>query len=155
MASDRPALIVRRYDFDLKDQRIDLNYTPCKGEVLIVTEGVRGVALLKTTGGVMWTLPSGRIDVNEAPETAARRVAVNKCGIRLGDVDLKALYDVTRHYENVSVKRLFVVYLAKVDDYHGGAQRDDRSPCVFHSENLDKLVCEEIDSQAIADCLEK
>jgi ADP-ribose pyrophosphatase YjhB (NUDIX family) len=155
MASDRPALIVRRFDFDLKDRRIDLNYTPCKGEVVIVTEGVRGVAFLKVQGAAIWTLPSGRIDVNEAPETTARRIAMDRCGIRLGEVDLRALYDVTRHYENVSVKRLFVVYLAKVEDYHSGAHTEDHPPCVFHSTDLDKLMCEEIDSQAIADCLEK
>lgn len=155
MASDRPALLVRRFDFDLKDRRIDLNYTPCKGEALFVTEGSRGVALVKTGGAVIWTLPSGRIGMNEAPEAAARRIAKERCGIRLGEMDLRALYDVTRHYENVSVKRLLVVYRAKVEDYQSVKHEDGRPRCAFHSADLEGLVCEEIDSQAIADCLEK
>lgn len=155
MASDRPALLVRRFDFDLKDRRIDLNYTPCKGEVLFVTEGVRGVALVRTEGAVIWTLPSGRICVNEAPEAAAKRIAKEICGIRLGEMDLMALYDVTRHYENVSIKRLLVVYRAKVEDYHSGTDEDGRTRCAFHSTDLEELVCEEIDSRAIADCLER
>lgn len=155
LADDRPGLLVRRYDFDLKDRRIDLNYTPCKGEAVFVTEGAKGVALVKTKGTVIWTLPSGRIDVNEAPEATARRIAKERCGIRLGEMDLRALYDLTRHYENVSIKRLLVVYRAKVEDYDCGAHEDGRQQCVFHSADLEELVCEEIDSQAIADCLEK
>jgi ADP-ribose pyrophosphatase YjhB (NUDIX family) len=155
MASDRPALLVRRFDFDLKDRRMDLDYTPCKGEVLFVTTGARGVALVRTEGAVIWTLPSGRVCVNEAPEATARRIANERCGIRLGEMELMALYDVTRHYENVSIKRLLVVYRAKVEDYHSGTDEDGRPRCVFHSADLEGLVCEEIDSQAIADCLEK
>ncbi len=155
MASDRPALLVRRFDFNLEDRRIDLDYAPCKGETLFVTGGARGVALVKTEGATIWTLPSGRIGVNEAPEAAARRIAKERCGIRLGEMDLRALYDVTRHYENVSVKRLVVVYRAKVEDYHSAAPEDGHPRCVFHSADLEELVHDEIDSQAIGDCLEK
>ncbi len=155
LASDRPALLVRRFDLDLRDRRMDLNYAPCKGEVLFVTEGVRGVALVKMKGAVIWTLPSGRIEANDAPEATARRIAKERCGIRLGELDLRALYDVTRHYENVSVKRLLVVYRAKVEDYPSGAHEDGHPQCVFHSADLEELVFEGIDSQAIADCLEK
>ena len=155
LAADRPALVVRRYEFDLKDRPIDLNYTPCKGEAVFVTDCDRGVALVRSRGSAMWTLPSGRIDVNESPEDAARRIAMDRCHIRLGKVELTALYDVTRHYENISVKRLFVVFRADVADFHSGQSKDAQYECSFHSTDLDRLVCEEIDSQAIADSLEK
>lgn len=155
LAADRPALVVRRFEFDLKDRKIDLNYTPCKGEAMFVTDCDRGVALVRGKGSAMWALPSGRIDVTESPEDAARRIAMDRCHIRLGKVDLTALYDVTRHYENISVKRLFVVFRADVVDFHSGQSMDAQYECSFHSTDLDRLVCEEIDSQAIADSLEK
>lgn len=156
LAAGRPSLIVRRFEFDLTGRELDLNYTPCKGEALFVTDCARGVALVRREGAVMWTLPSGRIDVNESPETTARRIAMERCHIRLGEVDLRALYDVTRHYENISVKRLFVVYRASVEDYHSGVSTaDTHTECLFHSADLEDLVCEEIDSNAIADSLEK
>jgi ADP-ribose pyrophosphatase YjhB (NUDIX family) len=155
LASEKPSLIVRRFEFDLRDRPMDLNYTPCKGEVVFVTDCARGVALVRRKGAVMWSLPSGRIGVNESPEAAARRVATEICRIRLGEIDLRALYDVTRHYENISVKRLFVVYRACVEDFHSGPATDACAECSFHCSDLDRLVCEEIDSQAIADSLEK
>lgn len=155
MATDRPSLIVRRFEYELTDRRIDLEYQPCKGEALFVTDCMRGVALVKSDGAKMWTLPSGRIDVNESPEAAARRIAVERCCIRLGEVDLRALYDVTRHYENISVKRLFVIFRAEVEDFHSGGGRMPDTVCTFHSSDLGDLVCEEIDSQAITDCLGK
>jgi ADP-ribose pyrophosphatase YjhB (NUDIX family) len=155
LAADRPSLIVRRFEYELTDRRIDLEYQPCKGEALFVTDCDRGVALVKREGAKMWTLPSGRIDVNEPPEATARRVALERCRIRLGEVDLRALYDVTRHYENISVKRLFVIYRAEVEDFHSGGGRSPVTECSFHSSDLGDLVCDEIDSQAIADCLGK
>lgn len=155
LATDRPSLIVRRFEFDLRSRAIDLDYTPCKGEALFVTECLKGVALVKRDSAAIWSVPSGRIDVNESPEDTARRVALERCGIRLGKLDLRALYDVTRHYSNISVKRLFVVYRASVEDFCSGSHSDTHTTCRFHSADLDSIVCEDIDSQAIADCLEK
>ncbi|MDH3364820.1 MAG: NUDIX hydrolase, partial [Thermoplasmata archaeon] len=110
MAERTPSLTVRRYEFNLLDREIDLNYTPCKGEVVIVTRRKGGIVLVRAKGTAMWTLPAARIRMDEMPEDAARRVALERCGLKLTGADLKAFYDVTRHYQNVSVKRLFVVY---------------------------------------------
>lgn len=155
LAADRPALVVRRFEYDLTDRRIDLEYQPCKGEALFVTDCMKGVALVRREDARMWMLPSARIDVNESPETTVRRTAAEQCCISLGELDLRALYDVTRHYENISIKRLFVVYRAGVKDFHSGGQHAHGIECSFHSSDLGDIVCEEIDSQAIADCLGK
>jgi len=153
MAAQVPSLTVRRYEFDLLDHKIDLNYTPCKGEVVIVTRRDGGVVLVKSKGTIMWTLPAARIRMDEAPEDAARRVAKERCGLHLTEASLKALYDVTRHYQNVSIKRLFVVYGCSTDMDPDGSLTMSTDECAVHFDDLDRLALEEIDAQAIADCL--
>ena len=154
LVCDIPDIIVRRFEFDLLDRKIDLDYTPCKGETVVVVKGkAGGVYLVRKGAAAIWSVPSGRIEMNESPETAGHRVAKERCGLELERTKLKALYDVTRHYENISVKRLFVVYECEATK---GEQRPPETPetkCVLHKADLDKLVLEDIDSQAIADCL--
>ncbi len=153
MAAKVPSLTVRRYEFDLLDHEIDLNYTPCKGEAVIVTRRNGGVVLVKSKGAVMWTLPAAKIRMDEAPEDAARRIARERCGLSLTAANLRALYDVTRHYQNVSVKRLFVVYDCSTDADPDRSLAISNDECSVHFDDLDKLTLEEIDAQAIADCL--
>ena len=153
LAAKTPSLTVRRYEFDLADTDIDLNYAPCKGEVVIVARRGDGVALVKPKGATIWTLPCARIGMNESPEEAAVRVARERCGLRIREAELKAFYDVTRHYRNVSVKRLFVVYSCVIRDDLDDAAKETEDECSIHSGNLDSIVFEEIDTQALSDCL--
>jgi ADP-ribose pyrophosphatase YjhB (NUDIX family) len=120
---------------------------------VIVTRRNGGIVLVKAKGTVMWTLPAARIGMDETPEDAARRVAMERCGLNLIAVDLKAFYDVTRHYQNVSVKRLFVVYCCSTDMDPDGSLATSTDERAIHFDDLDKLALEEIDAQAIADCL--
>jgi ADP-ribose pyrophosphatase YjhB (NUDIX family) len=153
LASDTPNLVVRRFEFDLLEMEFDMNYTPCKGEAVIVTKRKGGVYLVRKGAAEMWTLPSGRIAMDEAPRTAGVRIARESCGIELEGMKLRALYDVTRHYGNISVKRLFVVYDAEAADGEQLPPETPNTKCVLHTDDLDKLVLEDIDSQAIADCM--
>ena len=151
LAEKAPSVIVRRYEYDLVDRDIDLNYTPCKGEVVVVARRDGGVFLVKDRGAVLWTLPCARIAMNETPSRAAHRVARDRCGIAINEPELKALYDVTRHYRNVSVKRLFVVYGCTAE--HEGTAARMEGECSLHTGDLDELPLEEIDAQALSDCL--
>ena len=153
LAARTPSLIVRRYEFDLVDAELDLNYTPCKGEVVIVARRGEGVALVKAKGTMIWTLPCARIRMDESPEEAAVRVARERCGLDIDDAKLRAFYDVTRHYRNVSVKRLFVVYSCAIHGNPDDATKDTDDDCSIHSGDLDSIVLEEIDTQALSDCL--
>lgn len=152
LAMTTPSLVVRRFEFDLSGDRLDLEYTPCKGEAVVVIRGRDGVALLKGDDEVVWTLPAGRIGTGEEPSTAARRIAKESCGLGLRSLTLVGLYDVTRHYSNVSLKRLSTVYLGETDDLPGA---EVCGRCVFHLEDLETLPVGELDSTAVADCLEK
>ena len=151
LATTTPSLVVRRFEFDFGGDRLDLEYRPCKGEAVVVIRGSDGVALLKGDGDD-WMLPSGRIGTDEEPSAAARRVARESCGLGLRSLVLVGLYDVTRHYSNVSLKRLSTVYLGETDDTPG---EDMRGRCAFHLEDLESLPVGELDSAAVADCLEK
>ncbi len=155
LVSDTPDIVVRRFEFDLLDREIDLDYTPCKGETVVVVKGkAGGVFLVRRGAAAVWSVPSGRIEMSESPETAGLRVAKERCGLDLARIRLKALYDVTRHYENISVKRLFVVYeceAAETDQPRAPVTPD--TECALHTSDLDELVLEDIDSQAIADCM--
>ena len=115
LALTTPHIEVRRFDFDMKGMKADLNYVPCKGQLVLVISGQNGVLLTKKKGGV-WSLPSGRIGTIEEPVKAAKRIANEECGIGLKSVELAGMYDVVWHYSDVSVKRLHLVYAALTDD---------------------------------------
>ena len=153
MASDAPDLIVRRFELDLLEMDFDMNYTPCKGEAVVVTKSGGGVLLVRKGAASVWTLPSGRIAMGETPEQAGARVADEECGIDVQNMKLRALYDVTRHYANISVKRLLVVYECESACAERRAPETPGTECALHTDDLDKLVLEDIDSQAIADCM--
>ncbi|UCE80979.1 MAG: NUDIX hydrolase [Methanobacteriota archaeon] len=144
---------MRRYEFDLIDHELDLDYTPCKGEVVVVFRKGDGVVLMKAKGATRWTLPCARIDMGETAEMAALRVAEGLFGAVVQEAEPRALYDVTRHYSNVSVKRLFIVYSCRTDMELVSKVKDQDSECSLHFGDLDELSLEELDSQALADCL--
>ena len=153
MAADAPDLVVRRFEFDLLEMEFDMNYTPCKGEALVVTKSGGGVLLVRKGAASIWTLPSGRIAMNESPDQTGLRVADEECGVDVQAMRLKALYDVTRHYANISVKRLIVVYECEAVRAERRPPETPGTECALHTDDLDKLVLEDIDSQAIADCM--
>ncbi len=155
LAMSTPELNVRKFEHDLASQAADLNYPPCKGQVILVAMGPKGTALVKEKGSSMWSLPTGRISPVESPQEAARKVALGSCGIHLRTLELVALYDVTRHYSNLSVKRLYVVYRAMTDDGEcargeGGNVRE----AGFFGEEAASMVDTEMDRSALDDSRE-
>ncbi|UCE91817.1 MAG: NUDIX hydrolase [Methanobacteriota archaeon] len=153
LAADTPDLVVRRFELDLLEMKFDMDYTPCKGEAVVVTKRREGVFLLRKGAASVWTLPSGRIAMDEAPEEAGARVVSESCGIDAEGMRLRALYDVTRHYGNISVKRLLVVYECEAGSAEPRTPEAPGTKCALHTDDLDKLVLEDIDAQAIADCM--
>jgi len=115
LALTTPHIEVRKFDFDMKGVKADLNYVPCKGQLVLVISGKNGVLLTKKNGGA-WSLPSGRIGTSEEPIKAAKRIAKEECGVDLKSIELAGMYDVVWHYSDVSVKRLHLVYAALTDD---------------------------------------
>jgi ADP-ribose pyrophosphatase YjhB (NUDIX family) len=155
LALTTPHIEVRKFDFDMKGMKADLNYVPCKGQLVLVISGGNGVLLTRKKGGE-WSLPSGRIGTNEEPVKAAKRIAKEECGIGLKSVELAGMYDVVWHYSDVSVKRLHLVYAATTDDHvcvpgeAGGAIQAKffaNTPEAFSKDEM--LAC------ALSDCSEK
>jgi hypothetical protein len=116
LAITTPKFEVRHLSFDMGEEKADLDYSPCKGQVVLVARGPGGTALTKTRSREGWGLPSDRIGPNEDIGMSPKRVAKEMCGIMLRSVELAGIYDVVWHYSNVSVKRLHVVYACLTDD---------------------------------------
>ncbi len=68
--------------------------------------------------------------------------------MHLRSTDLAAMYDVVRHYKDVTIKRLHIVYAALTDDEcsHGAK---------FHKEVPASMLLDELDRAALDDCSEK
>jgi ADP-ribose pyrophosphatase YjhB (NUDIX family) len=155
LAMTTPHFEVRRFEFDVKWKKADLNYVPCKGQLVLVIVGENGIVLTKTKGKG-WELPSGRIGACEEPGKAAKRIAREECGVGLRSLELAGIYDVIWHYSDVSVKRLHLVYAGFTDDKEcaltsaqGGAQARFFKEVPESSSKDELLVC------AMTDCSEK
>jgi len=116
LAITTPEFEVRKIEYDRSDRKADLNYPPCKGQVVVVVRGPSGIAMVREKGARHWGLPSGRLRIPEVASEAARRVAREQCGIGLRRVELAGIYDVISHFSDVSVKRLHMVFAAETDD---------------------------------------
>jgi ADP-ribose pyrophosphatase YjhB (NUDIX family) len=116
LAITSPKFEVRHLSFDMGDKKADLDYTPCKGQVVLVIRGTSGVSLVRGQADKEWALPTDRIDPNEDIEKSARRVAKEACGLMVRTAELAGVYDVVWHYSNVSIKRLHIVYACLTDD---------------------------------------
>ena len=116
LAITSPKFEVRHLSFDMGDEKADLDYTPCKGQVVLVIRSPAGIPLVKDRSGNDWALPSGRIDPNEDIGKSPKRVAREACGVDIRSAELAGVYDVVWHYSNVSIKRLHVVYACLTDD---------------------------------------
>lgn len=146
-----PRLSVRKFEYDRRDKPADLDYAPCKGQMILVIRGEKGTALVRRKGEKGWRLPAGPISTYEDIAGAARRVAKEVCGVGLRSMDLAAMYDVVWHYKGVTVKRLHIVYAAVTDDEcrraaEGGPEAS------FHADVVADLLRDELDRAALDDC---
>jgi ADP-ribose pyrophosphatase YjhB (NUDIX family) len=116
LAITTPKFEVRNIAFEMGDRRADLDYTPCKGQAVVVIRGEEGTALVRMLGSGEWTLPSDRIGPNENIIRSAKRVGSEQCGLMVRSLELAGIYDVVWHYASVSIKRLHFVFAADTDD---------------------------------------
>jgi ADP-ribose pyrophosphatase YjhB (NUDIX family) len=152
LAVTTPRFEVRKLEFDLRDRKADLNYSPCKGQVVLVVRGERGTALVRTRGAPEWSLPSGRIQPSEEVPKAARRVAREQCGLMLRSLDLAAIYDVVWHYSDISIKRLHIVYAAVTDDLECSPEKPETTEASFFVEIPAAIQPGQICAHALCDC---
>jgi ADP-ribose pyrophosphatase YjhB (NUDIX family) len=156
LAMSTPDFKVRKFEFQHHGEKADLNYVPCKGQVLLVIRGQKGVALIKRKGSKDWTLPSGRIRTYEELPAAVKRVAKRECGLGISSMDLTAMYDVVWHHEDVSIKRLCLVYSALTDDLECRPETSANvSEAAFHKDGTGPDLKSEMDRAAIDDAGEK
>jgi len=155
LALTTPHIEIRKFDFDMKGMKADLNYIPCKGQLVLVVSGKNGVLLTKKNGEV-WSLPSGRIGTSEDPVKAAKRIAKEECGIGLKSVELAGMYDVVWHYSDVSVKRLHLVYAALTDDSECvPGEGAGATQAMFFANIPETSSMDEMLACAISDCSQK
>ena len=145
LAISTPDLSVRKFEYDLRDSAADLDYAPCKGQMVLVIRGERGTALVRSGKDKGWALPSGPISTFEDIPAAAKRVAAETSGVHLRTMDLAAMYDVVWHYKDVSVKRLHIVYAAMTDDECSEGAK-------FHKDVPATMLRDELDRTALDDC---
>lgn len=156
LAITSPKFEVRHLSFDMGEEKADLNYSPCKGQVVLVVRGTAGTALVKTRSEKDWGLPSDRVRPNEEIGKAPKRVAKEKCGIMLRSVELAGIYDVVWHYSNVSVKRLHVVYACLTDDTVCSPEKaDEIEEAKFFAEVPPATTKHRIHGPALTDCSSK
>ena len=153
LAISTPDLSVRKFEYDMGGRAADLDYAPCKGQMMLVIRSEKGTALVKRKGGKGYSLPSGQINTIEGIAAAAKRVAKDTCGVQLRSMDLAAMYDVVWHFEDVTVKRLHIVYAAVTDDEC--SPKAGAAEAGFHKEVSASMLREELDRTALDDCTQK
>jgi ADP-ribose pyrophosphatase YjhB (NUDIX family) len=156
LAVTAPKFEVRQLAFELGEEEADLNYTPCKGQMILVIRGKEGTPLVRGRKEKDWSLPSGRIAPNEDIEKSAKRVAKESCGIMLRSFELAGMYDVVWHYSNVSIKRLHLVYACLTDDTSCSPEKTDEvQDARFFKEMPATLRKHRIFGYALTDCSTK
>jgi ADP-ribose pyrophosphatase YjhB (NUDIX family) len=156
LAISTPELSVRKFEYDRRKTEADLNYTPCKGQMILVVRGEQGTLIVKRGGAKSWSLPSAPIMTYEQIADAPRRVAKELCGLSLRSYDLAALYDVVWHFKDVTIKRLHVIYSAVTDDAECTQEaKGGFDETAFRAELPDSLLDDELDRNALSDCSEK
>jgi ADP-ribose pyrophosphatase YjhB (NUDIX family) len=156
LAVTSPKFEVRQLSIEFEDEEADLNYTPCKGQMVLVIKGKEGTPLVRVKKERDWSLPTGRIGSNEDIEKSAKRIAMERCGIALRSTELAGMYDVVWHYSNVSIKRLHLVYACLTDDTACSPERKDEGEEVkFFKELPAALRKHAIYGYALTDCSAK
>ena len=155
LAITTPKLEVRKIELDFEG-KADLNYAPCKGQIILAVRGAEGLALVRQHGDKGWSLPSDRISSHEDIGKSARRVAKEQCGLMLRSIELAGIYDVIWHFTDVSIKRLHFVYAAHTDDGECSPSRHKEvSEARFFREIPEDIKKDKICSYALADCSQK
>jgi len=156
LALTTPKFEVRQLSIELEDEEADLNYTPCKGQMVLVIRGKEGTPLVRAKKEKEWALPSGRSGPNEDIEKAAKRIAKERCGIMLRSIELAGMYDVVWDYSNVSIKRLHLVYSCLTDDTECAPEKKDEvEEAMFFKELPSALRKHRIFGYALTDCSAK
>jgi ADP-ribose pyrophosphatase YjhB (NUDIX family) len=156
LATTTSHLEVRKFEYEMGNGKADLNYAPCKGEMVLVITGEDGIALVKPKGSDMWKLPSGKIRTHETAIQAAKRVAKEECGLALRSLELAGIYEVVWHYSDLSVKRLHILYAAVTDDRECHPE-GSKSPCDarFFTRVPEHVLGDDLMRNALDDCSEK
>ncbi|MGQ9587360.1 MAG: NUDIX hydrolase [Thermoplasmata archaeon] len=156
LAITSPEFEVRKFEFHMSGKRADLNYAPCKGQIVVVVRGRRGTALVRKSGSEKWSLPSSRIAVSEDSIQAAKRVAMEDLGLSLRRLELAGIYDVVWHYSDVSIKRLHIIYAAETDDEEcKPANHEEIAEGKFFSDIAEDILTDELTRSAVSDCSAK
>ena len=156
LAITTPKLEVRKMELDLAKTKANLDYAPCKGQVVLVIRGEDGIPLVRRHGEQGWSLPSARISPGEDIEKSGKRVAEEQCGLMLKSSELAGIYDVVWHYSDVSIKRLHFVYAAITDDRKCvPAKGKEVSEAKFFREIPGAVQENDIHRHALADCSTK
>ena len=156
LATTTPHFEVRKFEFDMGKDKADLNYAPCKGEMILVIVGEKGIVLVRDKGSESWRLPSCRIHTHETAIQAAKRAAKEECGLMLRSLELSGMYDVVWHYADLSVKRLHLLYAAITDDCECCSDgRKGALEARFFTEVPKSVLDDELMRNALADCSEK
>jgi len=156
LAVTTPKFEVRQLAIELGDEEADLNYTPCKGQMVLVVKGKEGTPLVRAKKEKEWSLPSGRIGPNEDIEKSVKRIAKERCGIMLRSIELAGMYDVVWHYSDVSIKRLHLVYSCHTDDTECSPEKmDEVEEARFFKELPSALRKHRIYGHALTDCSAK
>lgn len=152
LAMTTPEFEVRKFEYDYRSQKADLRYPPCKGQMILVIRGKDGILLVRTEGSKDWRLPSGRILTYETAQDAVKRVAREECGVGLRSSELAGMYDVVWHYQDVSIKRLHLVYAAVTEDVPVSIKGRE---CAFRQDLDEGHLGTEVERAALADSIEK
>ncbi len=156
LATTAPHFEVRKFEFDMGKDKADLNYAPCKGEMVLVIVGEKGIVLVSDKSSDKWRLPSCRIHIHETAIQAAKRLAKDECGLMLKSLELSGMYDVVWHYADISVKRLHILYSAITEDCECGlGETKSASKAMFFTEIPQSVLDDELMKNALADCSEK
>jgi len=151
-----PKFEVRSFSYERRAQKADLNYPPCKGQMILVITGKEGVVLSRRAPRGRWGLPSGRVGAVEESLKAAKRIAAEQAGVSVRSLELAGMYDIIWHFSDISVKRLHLVYAAITDDESCSKEiTDEGVEARFFAEVPENLLKDDIASSALADCSEK
>jgi ADP-ribose pyrophosphatase YjhB (NUDIX family) len=151
-----PKFEVRSFSYDRRARKADLNYAPCKGQMVLVIAGKEGILLSRKGSRSKWSLPNGRIGAAEEPLKAAKRIAAEQAGMSVRSLELAGMYDIIWHFSDISIKRLHLVYAATTDDERFSTElMDEGVEARFFAEVPESLLKDDIASSALADCSEK
>jgi len=156
LACTTPEFKVRKFEYDLRNKRADLDHTPCKGQMVLVIRGDKGTLLVRGKGEKSWGLPSDLILTTETATQSAKRIARDSWGIGLRTMQLAAMYDVIWHHSDFTVKRLHLVYGCLTDDEECEPVKSAAgTECAFMTVTEKVSFKDDIVKNALSDCSEK